>query len=83
MTIEEAKAEIVRLNLIAEGISPEYLRLQAALNFMTTKIKYCQAIIDGNPIKSSEEITNDIEQELADQKTEEAKDEPAPIEPKT
>lgn len=77
----QAQAELDRLNKIAEGISPEYLRLQAALNYISNRIKYCQGIITGEPIKTAEEVTNELEAELAAKPTEEVKDEPVPIQP--
>ena len=64
MTKDEAKAEIERLNKIAEVISPEYLRLQGLLNIISSKIQYCQGINDGKPVKTSEEAIVDAEKEF-------------------
>lgn len=64
MTIDEAKAEAQRLNKIAEAISPEFLRLQNALTLISNKVKYCQNLIDGKEVKTSDEVIADIEKEF-------------------
>lgn len=77
MTKDEAQAELVRLNKIAEAIQPEFLRLQNALGIIGEKMEYCQSIIDGKEAKTRDEMISVIEAEFALEEPTEGKNAPA------
>lgn len=81
MDKEQAKLEIVRLNKLAEAISPEFLRLQKMLTIISDKIQYCEGIVEGKPVMTSEEAIVDAEKEFVEpvEAVAPAQPEPAPL----